>query len=152
MSQQQFETTVEGGERGRVFVALPFHPKTVWGNQARYYVRGTLNGNGYRGSLGVRQGIYFMPLNKELQQSTGLKVHDPVVVTMELDEPEQLTVPTELAQQLEAVPSAQAFFDGLSAFYRNQYIEWIESAKTDETRTRRIGEVVTAVSSGKKQR
>ncbi len=55
MSLQRFDTVVSSGERGRVFINLPFVPQAVWGNAVRY-VKGTLNEVEFHASVGVRAG------------------------------------------------------------------------------------------------
>jgi Bacteriocin-protection, YdeI or OmpD-Associated/Domain of unknown function (DUF1905) len=151
MPPQTFETTVESGERGRVFITIPFDTKSVWGKQSRYYVKGTLNQTPYDGSLGVRGGVVFMPLNKALQQVAHLKPGDHVTVVMELAEAVREAIPEDLKSSLQVTPEAAQFFDGLTAFYQNTYIEWIVSAKKSETRRTRITQAVELLKSGKNQ-
>ena len=123
MALQKFETTVESGERGRIFITIPFDPKTVWGKQARYYVKGSLNQTPFNGSLGVRGGVVFMPLNKALQQEAQVKPGDKVSVQMELAEAVREVVPEDFKAALGRAKEASAFFDGLTAFYQNTYVE-----------------------------
>src|SRR5882672_6123523 len=132
MSEQRFEATVALRERGHIFIALPFDPKEVWGKQKRYYVKGMVNGCPFRGSLGVRQGSYFMPINKELQQQAGITVGQVIEVVMEEEVAQMEEVPEDLVRALGSEPQASSFFDTLTAFYRNQYIQWIEEAKKPE--------------------
>ena len=51
-----------------------------------------------------------------------------------------------------ADPEAAQFFDGLSYSHKSSYVLWIESAKKDETRQRRIPEAVRMLKEGRKQR
>jgi len=151
MALQRFDTVVASGERGRVFINLPFTPKAAWGKAVRY-VKGTLNGTDYRASLGVRGGQYFMPLNKELQQQTRLKPGDRVDVTMEPDEAQVEEMPQDFEHALSAEPAAAQFFESLTPFQRNTYLGWITSAKKTETRVSRIQESVQSLKAGQKQR
>ena len=151
MSRQTFETTVEAGERGRIFITIPFDPKSVWGKQSRYYVKGTLNQTTFDGSLGVRGGVVFMPVNKELQQQANVKPGDQVSVQMELAEAVRETVPEDFKAALGSAKEASAFFDGLTAFYQNTYVEWIVSAKKADTRASRIIQAVDLLKAGKSQ-
>jgi len=151
MSRQTFETTVESGERGRVFITIPFDPKTVWGKQSRYYVKGTINQTPYDGSLGTRAGVVFMPLNKALQQAAHLKPGDRVQVVMESAEAVREALPDDFKSALSSTPEAAKFFDGLTAFYHNTYVEWIVSAKKADTRRDRIIQAVDLLKAGKNQ-
>jgi hypothetical protein len=148
---QQFETTVASGERGRVFINVPFTPQAAWGESVRY-VKGTLNKVEYHASLGVRGGQYFMPLNKELQAQANLKPGDSVSVTMEPGIAQAEAVPEDFEQAIATEPKVQEFFSSLTAFQRNTYLDWISSAKKSETRVSRIQESVELLRSGKKQR
>ena len=150
--QQEFTTTVEAGERGRVFITLPFNPVDAWGKRPRHYVTGTLNGQPYQGALGVRAGVHFMPLNKELQGRLGLRVGDRVNVVMQPGEASQDEPPADVAAALERSPSAKAFFASLTAFQRNTHLGWITGAKRAETRSARIAETIEALVAGRKQR
>lgn len=93
-----------------------------------------------------------MPLNKELRQGAELSPGNIIAVSMEPDEPEQAAIPEDVLSALEEVPEAKMFFDSLTTFQRNEYIEWIEAAKKAETRASRINEIVSLLKAGKKQR
>lgn len=152
MSQQKFETVIESGERGRVFIVFPFDPVQVWGKKARHYVKGTLNGTSFQGSLGVRDGKHFMPVNKDLQKSAGVAPGDKVKVVVEADEAQQNALPEDFEKALKAAPDAHKFFGGLTAFQSNTYVEWITSAKKAETRASRVQESIASLKAGKHQR
>jgi uncharacterized protein YdeI (YjbR/CyaY-like superfamily) len=51
-------------------------------------------------------------------------------------------IPTDLVSALSANRVAWANFHGFANSYRNMYIGWVAGAKTNETRKRRIAEVV----------
>jgi hypothetical protein len=152
LSRQQFQATVEAGERGRVFITIPFDPPEVWGPSRRFHVRGTLEGAPFSGSLGVRQGRYFMPLNKDLQERSGAAIGKPVDVVMDTDEAQRRELPEDLAAALEGAPAARELFDGLSPFYRNQWVDWITDAKQQETRAERLRQAIEQLGSGVRQR
>jgi bacteriocin resistance YdeI/OmpD-like protein/uncharacterized protein DUF1905 len=150
--RQEFETILQSGERGRVYIVIPFVPGSVWAKRSRYYVAGTLNGVAYEGSLGVRDGEYFMPVNKQIQEAAGIKPGDKIRVVMELAKAKNDELPDSLKAALDSHHDAARFFESLTAFQRNTYITWIASAKTDDTRDRRVHEAIESLQSGKKQR
>lgn len=152
MSRQEYKTRLESGERGRIFINVPFDPAAEWGKQARYYVKGTLNGTPFQGSLGVRNKQYFMPVNKALQKEAGISPGDMLQVVMEPDEAQRAELPDDLQTALQNEPEANRFFESLTPFYANTYMEWVASAKKAETRTARIQEMVTLLKAGKHQR
>lgn len=150
MSVQDFDTVVASGERGRVFINLPFTPQDVWGKSIRY-VKGTINQKEFHASLGVRGGQYFMPLNKALQDQTRLKPGDHVRVSMEPDEAQVEAMPEDFEQAIQKQPALQEFFESLTVFQRNTYVEWVSSAKKAETRATRIQDSLELLRSGQKQ-
>jgi len=60
--ERSFRARLEGGEKGRVYLVLPFDPEKAWGPRARYHVRGTINGQKVRGALEQFSKGYFLPL------------------------------------------------------------------------------------------
>lgn len=151
-ADQHFKTIVQQGERGRVFIALPFNPSDVWGKKQRHYVAGTINGMDFRGSLGSDGERYFMPLGAAWRRGCGIKAGDAMTVVLWPEGPQQDTLPEDIARALAAEPKASEFFSSLATFYRNTYIKWIESAKKPETRAARIAEMIGLLKAGKKQR
>jgi uncharacterized protein YdeI (YjbR/CyaY-like superfamily) len=60
-----------------------------------------------------------------------------------------LTVPDDLSTALRGSKRAQAGFDALSTTHRNEYVEWLVSAKQAATRRRRLLTTVNWLSEGK---
>lgn len=69
-----------------------------------------------------------------------------------LDAAERLEEPAELAAALDAVPPARANWDRFSASSRKAILWWVTSAKRDETRAKRVAEVVAKAAEGKRAR
>jgi uncharacterized protein YdeI (YjbR/CyaY-like superfamily) len=61
----------------------------------------------------------------------------------------ELEVPDDLAAALEANPAANAVFGGFSPSKRKEYVEWITEAKSDATRSKRLGTAVEWIAEGK---
>jgi uncharacterized protein YdeI (YjbR/CyaY-like superfamily) len=59
-----------------------------------------------------------------------------------LDEVEALVVPADLKKALANHAGALEYFDGLSKFDRKILLHWVVSAKREETRQKRISEIV----------
>lgn len=60
-----------------------------------------------------------------------------------LDTVEELLIPTDLELALKAAPEAMAFFLSLSKSIRKQILQWLVLAKRDETRKKRLHEIVS---------
>jgi uncharacterized protein YdeI (YjbR/CyaY-like superfamily) len=59
-------------------------------------------------------------------------------------------VPDDLAAALKKNKAAQKAFDSFTApSHRREYVEWITSAKQEETRKRRIAQAVEMLAAGK---
>ncbi|HYH79521.1 MAG TPA: YdeI/OmpD-associated family protein [Longimicrobium sp.] len=65
------------------------------------------------------------------------------------EEKKAATVPDDLVAALETNPAALEHFHGFSPSKRKEYVEWITGAKTDATRTKRLGTAVEWIAEGK---
>jgi uncharacterized protein YdeI (YjbR/CyaY-like superfamily) len=66
------------------------------------------------------------------------------------DAPAARPVPTDVLTALAAHPLARARFEALPPSHRRQYVAWIDSAKREETRLRRIEQAVQMLIAGKR--
>jgi uncharacterized protein YdeI (YjbR/CyaY-like superfamily) len=62
----------------------------------------------------------------------------------------ELPMPKEFAATLKRSPKARAYFETLPPSCRREYIEWISTAKRDETRERRLAEAIEKLSEGRR--
>jgi uncharacterized protein YdeI (YjbR/CyaY-like superfamily) len=63
--------------------------------------------------------------------------------------PQELSVPESLISALEANPSAFETFEKFSYSNKKEYVEWINEAKTDETRDKRLTTAIEWMAEGK---
>jgi uncharacterized protein YdeI (YjbR/CyaY-like superfamily) len=67
------------------------------------------------------------------------------------DAPEGSTAwPRDIEARLHAEPRALQFFESLAPSYRRAFVGWIEAAKREETRDKRIREALRLLSAGRK--
>src|SRR5215471_18979889 len=150
--ERLFEATLEGSEKGRAYVVLPFDPTKVWGLRSRYHVRGTINGRGVRGALEQFGKGYFLPLGPAYRRGAGLQLGDAVTVMLMPEGPQREALPADIADALAVEPEAARFFDGLATFYRKNYLRWIDATKrSPEERARRISELVALLKAEQKE-
>jgi len=64
--------------------------------------------------------------------------------------PSSSNVPHYIQEALRKRPIALNYFESLSPSYRRMYISWIDSAKRQETRMRRLQEAISLLAAGKK--
>lgn len=67
-----------------------------------------------------------------------------------LDQVETLDVPKDLVKAFKAYPGSKAFFMSLSKSVRKMMLHWIAFAKREETRAKRIHEIVSLAAQQKK--
>lgn len=149
--EQQFEAVVQ--QEGKfIFVTLPFAPREVWRARPRFYVTGTINGINVRGTLGAEGKAYFLRLGAAWLRDSGVTVGDTVTVRLAPEGPQVENVAEDIASALLASEKARKFFDGLPTYYRKNYIRWIEDAKKEETRAKRIAEMIALLNAGKRSK
>jgi flavin-dependent dehydrogenase len=150
---QSFQASLEGSEKGRVYIVVPFDPEKVWGPRERYHIHGTINGCKVRGALQKFGKGYFLPLGPVYRRDNGMKAGDAVSVVLSLEGPQSQALAPDIAAALAADSAAQQFFDGLASFYRKGYLRWIDATKrSPEVRAQRIAQLVEFMKAGRKQR
>ena len=148
---QSFAATLQK-EGNFTFVAIPFSPREVWGTKPRYYVTGTINGIAVRGTLGASGQDYFLRLGAKWMQDCGIEPAANVTVQLSLEGPQEGSISSDISKALSGNKKAKVFFDGLPTFYRKNYIRWIESAKREATRAKRIDDMVKLLEQEKREK
>jgi uncharacterized protein YdeI (YjbR/CyaY-like superfamily) len=64
--------------------------------------------------------------------------------------PSLSSIPSYIEEQLKASPSAWSCFEQLAPSCRREYIGWIDSAKRQDTKQRRLQEAIRLLAAGKK--
>ena len=115
----------------------------------RFAVRATVNGYEWRNSVTRMRGEFLLGLNREVREGAGVAAGDTVQVVIELDQaPREVAVPSALADALERDPEAKAAFDRLAFTHRKEFARWIEEAKREETRERRVVQALEMIRAG----
>jgi uncharacterized protein YdeI (YjbR/CyaY-like superfamily) len=84
-------------------------------------------------------GCHILILTQEVRRKLGKSFGDSVLVELEHDlEKREVLIPEDVQNLLAEYPEAQAFFEKLSYTHRKEYINWITSAKREETRAKRM--------------
>jgi hypothetical protein len=152
-AERPFQARLEGTEKGRVYLVLPFDPEEAWGARERYHVRGTIDGKPIRGPLERLAKGYVLPLGPAYRRGAGLKAGDLVTAELAPEGPQSGALAADIAAALEAEPEAAQFFDGLATFYRKNFLRWIDATKrSPEMRAERIQELVRLMKEGRKER
>jgi len=90
-------------------------------------------------------GSFIMPFNAALRKGTGKRKGAMLTASLEAD-----NAPVKLNEDfiacLEDEPDAVKFFNTLSGSHKNYFSKWIDSAKTEPTKIKRIALAVSALS------
>jgi hypothetical protein len=147
----KFRSTLLLGGKTATGIKVPDHVVIALGSSKRPMVVVTIGSYTYRSSIVPRDGAYMLPVSAEVRAGAGIAAGDEVDVEVQLDTaPREVTVPADFADALDASAEARAFFDGLSYSNQLRHVLSIESAKTPETRARRIEKAVSDLRAGKK--
>src|SRR5215204_3856746 len=119
MGTRRFEGTLERHGSGTV-VVVPFDLKEEFGS-GRPPVRATVNGHTFRTTLFTMGGRPLLGLNREVREAAGVDAARACLLALRFFD-----------------PAVRNTFNGLSYTHRKEYVRWIEEAKREETRTRRI--------------
>ena len=87
------------------------------------------------------EGDFIMAINAAMRKGIGKRKGATVQLQLELDNA-AIIPPVELMECLQDEPAALQYFNSLPQGHRNYFTRWIDSAKTDATKTKRIVLVV----------
>jgi hypothetical protein len=148
----RFKAKIEGKEIGAVaIIRPPVDVPEVFGTRGRVPVTGTINGFPFRSSLMPMGGCHRMPVNKTLREGAGVKAGDVVEVTMERDKaPRTIEPPALLKKSLSKSKTAKANWEKLPFTHKKEIAIWIDGAKQEETRARRLAKAMRVLEAGTK--
>ncbi len=146
----KFRAIIELAGKTATGIEVPAAVVTRLGSSKKPAVRVTINGYTYRSTVASMGGRFMLPISAEVREAASVAAKDKVDVDVELDTaPREVTVPPDFAHALTRDPAAKRLFEGLSSSNKQRIVIAIESAKTPETRERRIAKAVGALREGK---
>ncbi|MBV8279548.1 MAG: DUF1905 domain-containing protein [Verrucomicrobia bacterium] len=153
--KQKFEAKriARGPGNAWTFLPIPFDVQKAFGSKARVPVVGTINGFPFRNSLMPEgDGTHAMMVNKELQKGAKAIAGDTVAVVIGLDKtPRSVPIPDDLKFLLAEHKPAETAFTGLAYSHKKTFLDWIDSAKKPETRSKRLLETIEMLAAGKRR-
>jgi len=116
------------------------------GNKKAFQVKGKLDNYSFEGVslLPMGGGEFIMALNATIRKGIKKKKGASLHVQMEIDTFEK-PLSMDFMECLSDEPKALQFFNTLTKSHQKYFSNWIESAKTDETKTKRIVQSVNAL-------
>jgi hypothetical protein len=146
-SMPRFTATLETRGTGTL-VEVPLDVRALFGH-ARPPVRATVNGHTFQSTIAVYGGKYYLGFNRAVRDAAEVEVGDELTIDLERDDEERtVEIPADLEAALDA--GTRATLDGLSFTHRREYVRWIEEAKREETRKRRVDKAVEMLRAGVK--
>jgi hypothetical protein len=151
---QTFIAVLEKADDGidTAYVSIPFNVEKTYGSKGQVKVKAKFDGYEYRGVMAnMGTGCHIIGVRKDVRAAIGKNVGDSVTVSIEPDTEERIIhVPEDLQQLLSKHKKAKIFFESLSYTNRKEYALWISSAKKQETRNKRLEEILRKLESGMK--
>jgi hypothetical protein len=145
LKRYKFTARIEEGDGGGAYVLFPFDVETEFGVKGRVPIRASINGIPYAGSLSKYGGRHVLGILKSIRDQIGANIGDAIEIELWKDDTTRtIDVPADFFQALRA-NGALRQFENLSYTHRKEYCRWINEAKTEQTRTRRVQNAVEQV-------
>jgi hypothetical protein len=93
----------------------------------------------------IGKGDFILPVNAKMRKGIQKEAGEKVILKIEVDTSE-FELSADLLACLEDEPKAEVYFNTLTAGHRRYFSNWIESAKTIETKTKRITQALWGLS------
>ncbi|KYG82403.1 YdeI/OmpD-associated family protein [Roseivirga echinicomitans] len=150
----EFEAVIQnGGEKWpeAACISLPFSVEEEFGTKGQVKVKATFDGEPYRGSIANMGTGHILILRNDVRAAIGKGHGDTVTVTVQKDtEKRVVEVPEALKAEFKVYPKAEAFYNSLSYTNRKEYARWIDTAKREETKAKRLQKTIEMLLTGVK--
>ncbi|MFD2873535.1 YdeI/OmpD-associated family protein [Mucilaginibacter ximonensis] len=138
-----------GEKTGWRYIEIPAHlaQQLKPGNKKSFRVKGFLDNYPISGFalMPMGDGAFIMPVKTEIRKAIHKEAGAMLTVKLEEHADFKVDIPHDLQDCFDFDPEAFEQFKTLAMSHRNYFVKWIESAKTDETRAKRIVNTVNAM-------
>lgn len=150
----QFTTIIkkfsdQGEKTGWTYIEIPaaIAAKLKPNNKKSFRVKGSLDNYAFQGLalLPMGEGNFIMALNASIRKKIGKRKGASLKVLIDVDN-DPVKFNAELMECLADEPAGLSFFNELTPGHRKYFSNWIDSAKTDATKTKRIAQTINALS------
>lgn len=139
-----FSAVIEATGSGGAYVLVPFDSKKVFGKAGMVKVKVTFDGEPYRGSIANMGEGPMLPILKAIRTKINKQAGDTVDVTVSEDtEARTIELPADALKAMKKHKGVLQAYESMSYTHRREYVTWIEGAKKEETRQRRIEKCIT---------
>jgi hypothetical protein len=141
----------QGEKTGWTYIAITTEQAAVLnpGTKTSFRVKGKLDNYPIEkiALLPMGDGSFIMPLNATIRKGIKKGKGAEVAVQLEVDD-EPLQHDTDFVECLNDEPKALQTFQSLAKGHQNYFSKWIQSAKTEPTKAKRIAMAVNALAKG----
>jgi hypothetical protein len=141
----------QGEKTGWTYIEVPAAEaeKLIPNNKKSFRVKGHLDQHAIAqvSLIPMGDGDFILTLNAAMRKATGKSLGHSIAVKLAVDKT-AFSICAELLECLQDEPAAQAYFDKLAPSHQKYYSKWIESAKTDATKAKRIAMAVNGMARG----
>ncbi len=134
-----------GDKTGWTYIEIPAElaEQLKTDSKKAFRVKGTLDQHPVSGVtlLPAGGGNYIMAINAAMRKGIAKRQGAMITVTLEVDEA-KYELNADLVACLDDDPSARDFFETLTPSHQNYFSKWIDEAKTDATKTKRIAQAL----------
>ena len=138
----------QGEKTGWSYISIPekIAQQLKPGNKKSFRVKGKLDNLAIKGVslIPMGGGDFILAVNAAMRKGTGKRKGDSLRVQLEVDK-EGYRLDKELMECLTDEPAALAYFKSIPMSFQNYFSKWVESAKTEPTKTKRIAMAVSAL-------
>jgi len=143
---QQFDEQAE--KTGWTYITVPaaLAQQLKPGNKKSFRIKGKLDDYAIGGVslMPMGGGDFILAVNAAMRKGTGKRKGSKLTVQLEVDTkaPE---LSKDLLECIEDEPAAKTYFNSLPPGHRKYFSDWILSAKTESTKTKRIAQAINAL-------
>ncbi|TWI94843.1 bacteriocin resistance YdeI/OmpD-like protein [Mucilaginibacter frigoritolerans] len=139
----------QGEKTGWTYIEVPVDiaQQIKPGFKKSFRVRGMLDGFEVKGMalMPMGNGDFIMALKAEVRKGIRKNAGAMLLVSIEEDTEYKVEMPDDLKECFDFEPETWTFFNSLAKSHRDYFIKWIDGAKTQETRAKRIVNTVNAM-------
>lgn len=141
----------QGEKTGWTYIEIPADVanKLKPGNKRSFRVKGKLDGYSISKAslLPMGEGIFILPLNAAIRKAIG-KRHGAMLQVQMTEDKSDFVFNPELMTCLEDEPAALKFFKQQPGSHQKYFSKWVDGAKTDTTKAKKIAMAVNALLKG----
>jgi len=139
----------QGEKTGWTYIEIPADlvQELKPGNRKEFKVKGKLDKLVINrvSLLPMGGGLFIMPVNAAMRKAIG-KRHGAMVKVQLTEDKSEFVFNSDLMDCLHDEPGAFDFFKTLPGSHQRYFSKWIDSAKTEQTKAKRIAQAVNALS------